>query len=128
MGNVSHRSTRSGNVQTLEISLDAEALLSLVQARPQKDLDRLLKQYLKAEKAVLKKLTSTDDHTGEDCVICIQPMELDQDTLVLPCRHIFHSACCLKMTTHMLAENKIPACPCCRSEFYVDVELIRALS
>lgn len=55
---------------------------------------------------------------GEDCVICLSPME--EDTVQTPCGHIFHQACLdrylLVQSDHQECEKRKPRarCPVCR--------------
>jgi Ring finger domain len=61
-------------------------------------------------------------HTGEDCPICLEPMNINDNTVftnLFNCRHVFHKVCIIQMiiSARSIGNNVFGiVCPMCRAE------------
>ncbi|CAD7927163.1 unnamed protein product [Amoebophrya sp. A25] len=75
------------------------------------------KKVDKIRSVILRK--TNRDLLGEDCAFCLGEFEALQNVQILPCSHVFHTACWRKHCIHSLKQAKMDPsvrCPLCRGD------------
>ena len=65
--------------------------------------------------------SSIDGPSGESCVICVESFTDGEETMKLPCDHVFHAVC----VSQWLVGSML--CPSCRTPCYSSLDAVRAL-
>ena len=63
---------------------------------------------------------------GPICVICQEPLDVDDRIAMLYCRHMFHLTCIDELSAHATQEGQEPQCPMCRSPVVISAHFTRA--
>lgn len=56
---------------------------------------------------------------NDDCVMCLEPLDVDTIVNLHPCQHSLHQACAQVWMNHDLANRDSLACPICRTDLLV---------
>lgn len=56
---------------------------------------------------------------NEDCVICLDTVEINNKNVILNCKHIYHVMCLQDWVSNQLKQDINPCCPHCRDEIII---------
>ena len=54
--------------------------------------------------------------TNQECPICLEPIDENQDTIKLDCSHQFHQPCLMPWIENQLSISNSSSCPLCRND------------
>lgn len=59
-------------------------------------------------------VVSSDVARAEKCPVCLLPFDVDEEVVMMPCKHRFHNGCIIPWL------SKTNSCPLCRFELATD--------